>query len=527
LVRGKTIPARCGRVDSKLRENTENGEEPYQVDGMTQPRVFRIFVLCISIIASSAPAQNRVVEPARETPVIAEADVVVVGGGLSGVGAAIGAARGGAKTIVIERTGYLGGWLRGTGLGNVLAIHDWRPALNEGALLDITRKVVELGAEGYPDLETSLKRGQLEVTNHELMPHAFQSLVTEAGAEILYFSNYAGSIVKSGRIEAAIIETPTGRAAVRGKFFIDCTGLATVAAESGSPVIKREAVMGLASWIGGVDVARFNAYEASVPKEPDPAARKWLEAKVGYPITDFEPGEPGPMDYHWGVWLERYGNVLGPKFREAVDKGEMPLMFKVGETGRVGLIEGLKVYQSEITGGIARPRTYIVGVDPTDIRQLSEAHIKSTVYLFKFTEFLRKNIPGFEKAQLTRIAEMTLNRGGRFIDGEFPAPSTAGEIEQAVSHRDAIALYQRGTDKGVYEVPYHSMLPERVTNLLAVGKSSAGGVRFRTHMLSVVMGQAAGIAGSIAVKDGVSAKDVSIDKLQAELRKAGVPIPQK
>jgi hypothetical protein len=285
--------------------------------------------------------------------------------------------------------------------------------------------------------------------------------------------------------------------------------------------------MGLAAWIGGVDAAKFNAYEESVPKEPDPAARKWLEAKVGYPITEFEPGEPGPMDYHWEVWLERFGNVLGPKFREAVDKGEMPLLYKVGETGRVGLIEGLKVTRSEITGGIARPRTYIVGVDPTDVRQLSEAHIKSTQYLFKFTEFLRKNIPGFEKAQLTRIAEMTLNRGGRFIDSDFPTPTKAEEIERNVTYRDAIAIYQRGADKGLYEVPYSSMLPEKVSNLLAVGKSSAGGIRFRTHMLSVVMGQAAGTAAAISAKEGVAVKDVNIDTLQAELRQAGVPIPQK
>ena len=487
-----------------------------------------MFLLGTTTEATAQASQPAVVrEPARSTPVLAEADVVIVGGGLSGVGAALGAARMGAKTIVIERTGYLGGWLRGTGLGNVLAIKGWRPALNEGVLLDVTKKLVELGAEGYPNLETALERGQLEVTNHELLPYAFQSLVADAGATILYFSNYSGSIMTGGTIDAVLVETPTGRGAVRGKVFIDCTGLATVAAESGAPVTKGEAVMGLATWMGGVDVARFNAYEASVPKEPDPAARKWLEAKVGYPITEFEPGVPGPMDYHWEVWLERFGNVLGPKFRDAVDAGEMPLVYRIGEKGRVGVIEGLKVTQTEIAGGIARPRTYIVGIDPTDVKQLSEAHIKSTQYLFKFAAFLRKHVPGFEKAQITRIAEMTLNRGGRFIDGEFAPPTTADEIEKNVTCRDAIAIYQRGPDKGVYEVPYSAMLPEKVHNLLAVGKSSAGGIRFRTHMLSVVMGQAAGTAAAMAVKDGVPPAKVDIARLQAELRKAGVPIPPR
>ena len=64
----------------------------------------------------------------------------MIGGGLSGVGAAVGAARTGVKTVVVERTGYLGGWMRGTGLGNVMAIKGWRPSLQEGVLLDVAKK---------------------------------------------------------------------------------------------------------------------------------------------------------------------------------------------------------------------------------------------------------------------------------------------------------------------------------------------------------------------------------------------------
>src|SRR5438105_3203795 len=107
----------------------------------------------------TAAAQEFVSEPVRQTPVLDQADVVVIGGGRSGVGAALGAARSGAKTLLIERTGFLGGWLRGNSLGNVLAISDWRPSLREGVLLDITKGAVEYGLEGAPDLETVLKKG--------------------------------------------------------------------------------------------------------------------------------------------------------------------------------------------------------------------------------------------------------------------------------------------------------------------------------------------------------------------------------
>src|SRR5678815_3370456 len=100
-----------------------------------------VVLLCAS---ASLPAQEMVDVPAQRVPVLYDADVVVVGGGLSGVGAAVGAARAGAKTLIIERTGYLGGWLRGNGLGNHLAHRGRFPGLREGVLLDVAKRMVEL-----------------------------------------------------------------------------------------------------------------------------------------------------------------------------------------------------------------------------------------------------------------------------------------------------------------------------------------------------------------------------------------------
>ncbi len=507
---------------------------------MFRPRRAVALVACLAVSlfaltpvrAAAAAAKDVVQEPGREIPVLYDVDVVVIGGGLSGFGAAVGAARTGAKTLVVERTGYLGGWLRGSGLGNVLAIKGWRPSIEEGVLADVAKKLVALKAEGYPDLETVKKDGQFLVTNHEMMPQAFQEIVEESGAKILYFSTYADSIVKDGKIEAILVQTPVGRAAIRGKVFIDCTGLATVAAESGAPTKKAEAFMGLASWIGGVDVPKYTEWLKTRPKEGSPELKKWLEDKIQHKLTYFSStgGGPDMMNYPWDDWWERNSGAYGEAFKAAVEKGELPLYYKVGEKGIVSIIEGIKPIQFELFGGVARPRTYVVGVDPTDIKAVSEAHAKSAQLLFQYTAFLNKNVPGFEKAAIIRLADATIPRAGRSIESNLfddAKENINPPADKPAKHDDVIAILQRGEKRGAYEVPYGAMVADKIDNLLAVGKSADGGIKFRTHMLAVIMGQGAGTAAAVAVKDNVKPRDVDIRKVQAELRKAGIPLPEK
>lgn len=475
-------------------------------------------------------AEQTVELPARSIPVLYDVDVVVIGGGLSGVGAAVGAARSGAKTLLIERTGYLGGWLRGTSLGNAFAVPGWRPALCEGVLKDISQKVVDLHMEGYPDLDTVLERGNIVVANHEVLPQAFQQLVKESGADLLYFANYTESITDGTRIKAVIVSTPVGAYAVRGKTFVDCTGLATVAAESGSPTKKAEAFMGFKSIVTGIDDERFQAWAKTRPEEGSSELKQWLEGKLGYELTRFSSeGGPDNMPYPWDDWWTRNSGMYGDLLRAAVDKGELPLYDTIGDRGIISLMEGLKVRTFETTGTIALPSTYIVGVDPIDPIQLSEAHEKSARLMFQFVEFLRRYVPGFENAQLTRNPEMTLNRAGRSIDNPVNPSKEDVEPDAGTSFEndDVIVVSQRGAGSGTYQVPYRAMLPEGVDNLLVVDKSSSGGIRFRTHMLTTLMGQAAGTAAAIAAKQDLPVSDIPIFQLQADLRKAGFLIPDK
>jgi hypothetical protein len=287
--------------------------------------------------------------------------------------------------------------------------------------------------------------------------------------------------------------------------------------------------MGLNAVITGIDGERYEAFERSRAKEANPELKQWLEGKLGYPITSFSSDSTSGMPFPWDDWWSHESALYGEEFRAAVDKSEMPLYYPVAKTGIVGLVEGIRYTKNETSGPVATPRTYVTGVDPTDPRQLSEAHQKSVEFMFKFVQFLNHYIPGFENAQITRLGEMTLNRAGRSIQNDFELTGSGIDVPAGTvaSHDDAIAVLQRGQNAGLYEVPFSAMLADKIDNLLAVGKSSAGGIRFRTHNVTVIMGQAAGTAAALAVDDGVTLRELDMRKLQAKLRAAGIGLPEK
>jgi hypothetical protein len=185
--------------------------------------------------------------------------------------------------------------------------------------------------------------------------------------------------VKDHKIDAALIDSHVGAYAVRAKVFIDCTGLATVAAESGAPTKKEipESELGLQVYITNVDGAKFQAWAKSRPRQDTPEFRQWFEAKIGRPLG-IDKTDPRNEGYSWNGWWQRNAALLGDRIREAVDKGDLTLFQRVGKNGTMSIHEGLKLFDSNVGGTIARPRTFITNVDPTDIGQLCEAHIKST-----------------------------------------------------------------------------------------------------------------------------------------------------
>jgi 2-polyprenyl-6-methoxyphenol hydroxylase-like FAD-dependent oxidoreductase len=179
-------------------------------------------------------------EPAKDVPVLAECDVAVCGGGPAGCAAAIAAARRGARTLLIEKYGYLGGATVSQLVTPILSTngvdfqgiwHELMHALKErGGVSDIV-----------PQARTSTAQRLVGCVDPEIVKYAWDALLSQAGADILHHVLSAGTMVRDGRVTGVLVETVAGRRAILAERVVDCTGNGCVCAEAGVP------------WESGVD----------------------------------------------------------------------------------------------------------------------------------------------------------------------------------------------------------------------------------------------------------------------------------
>jgi len=190
-----------------------------------------------------------ITEPSRELEIVAEADVLVAGGGPGGLPAAIAAARHGAKTILIERYGFLGGLataglivplLGHTAASRIMPLHgdvtnrSKRPIV-EGLLRETVDRMHAL--RGAPTWQESLEAWAIRF-NPEAFKLVADEMVKEAGVQLLLHSLVTHPILSDGRIMGLVIESKSGRQAILGKVVIDATGDADVAFRAGAETTK-------------------------------------------------------------------------------------------------------------------------------------------------------------------------------------------------------------------------------------------------------------------------------------------------
>ncbi len=451
-------------------------------------------------IANYSP--GKFIEPARELEVIADADVVVIGGGPGGFGAAIAAARNGAKTIVLERFGALGGtWTYGI----LSAIMDNTSV--RGIFTEFQREMEKRGGwrwwrEGDPSSGGNY--------DSEVAKVVLDEMASQAGVFVYYFAQVS-HVFKSEdghRVTGVVVQSKEGRHVVTGKIFIDSSGDGDVSALAGVPYD-----------IGRKSDGALQPMTMIFKLDNVDSQRAW-----DYLITDHNFGR---------AWqkAKALGEVTVP--REDVLAAAMP---KPGQ------------WQFNATR--------LLGYDGTKLRDVSAATTEARRQVAQITTFMRNHIPGFEKAIVAETAAHIGVRETRRVRCDYTM--TGDDIRQAHKHADAIARgdwwidIHNPTGEGIgtedggvitqqdackrgpaagdwYEIPYRSITAHGLDNLLVASRcldsTHEAHAAVRASQQICAIGEGAGTAAAQAVARQLSnVRDVDIREVQARLRKSGALI---
>ncbi len=464
---------------------------------------------------------NSIIREDELIPIYGDYDVVVVGGGMAGVGAALAASKAGAKTILIENT---------SGLGGIASF----------GLVPIPLDFVSgLGQEFFDEMKKvdGIRKRNTDPEKHKLI---FDRMMKKYGAETLLVTPLIDTIVEGNAVKGIVIHTKQGKKAIMGKRFVDASGdsdlvfFAGGETQSGRPEDGISMGCSLDFVMGGVD---FDKYLESDIRNNDP---KWIKT-----ISDaLKSGElPYEIDNHVN-WITH-----------------IP-----GRPENCGM--------DEVCICIAHSRSCY----PTDNNDLTRMYIEGREQAAIMTDFIRNHIPGFEKAYLSYTGSLLGVRESRRIVGEYAF--TGMDIAYARKQEDVIAISQHGFDlhggnlkwfKGQlpdgreayianragwgtqlppdddlprinmaelapdgefwYDIPYRSLIPIRLENVLAAGRNISSDVPgqsgTRLVMCCMALGEAAGTAAALSIKDNLSPRKLDVTRLQRTLAENNVNIGQR
>lgn len=430
--------------------------------------------------------------------------VIILGGGPTGTVAAIASARHGAATILIERGESLGGVAASGGLsvwgpfddGDRLLDWDRDFKIENGLPLTSEMKIGNRVIKGIPEeiLNRLVKAGAATdygcgfiPVNPETLKLVLEEMLAEAGAEIIYGSQIYGVNKKRNRISSVLIANKNGSRKIAGDIFVDATGDADLAAFAGAP------------------------FEMG---------RKTDGQMQGVTLVFKMGGTNFPGRFYQSREDMKKANE---EFEKAFKRGEISTLCKVGCINKIPGMDGVVAINTQHT----------FNVDATKPDDLQRAILKGRKEVHETALMFSKYLKGFEKSYLLDTAPFIGIRETRRIIGQYTM--TLKDILSAREFEDSIGRNAYNIDIHIpdaesvmdeiclkpgtsYTIPYRSLLPQNVDNLLVAGRSISSTHEAQSSIrimpCCMVTGQAAGTAAALSAKDNSNPADIDIKILQ-------------
>jgi hypothetical protein len=450
----------------------------------------------------------------REAMLAGDADVLVVGGGPAGLGAAVGAARAGADVILAERYGFLGGNAT-AGLvmpmmsfyNEARAVRDSDPAADvrllpsdHGPGEPVIAGVLELFLNQLYDAGGAIPPSQATGYAVPFDPEQYklvsEKLLDDAGVRFLFHA-LASGVVGDGTPQGVVFETKSGPVVIQARTIVDCTGDGDIAAAAG---------------------ARFE-----VGRDEDGLVQPMT---LMFRIVEFD--RPSFAAYARGH-PDQWRGVLGlwDLIREAEAAGELDLP-------REELLFFATPHEREVSVNSTR----VSGIG-TDVWELTKAEWISRRQMRQIGEFLRNRVPGFADSYIAQSGTTISVRETRRIVGEYQL--TAEDVLTCRTFEDAVArgsypidihdpqgkgtILRRLPAGGAYDIPLRCLLPDGVDRLLVAGRCISGTHEahssYRVTPIAMATGHAAGVCAALAAATNEQPRDVDHKAVQGELVRQG------